>query len=343
LKHDMGAGHPESPERLRAIVTRLEQDGVMPRLIRVDPVAAADEWITQIHKPSYVAALKQHAPASGRVMLDADTSMSPGSLPAAYLAAGGILAAADAIMAGRVDNVFCAVRPPGHHAEHDRAMGFCLFNNVAIAARYFQRRHGLARVLIVDWDVHHGNGTQAAFYSDPTVLTISIHQDGLYPLGSGTLEQRGEGAGRGFNINVPLPPGSGHGAYVETIRQVVVPALRRFRPDVIMVASGLDACSYDPLARMMCHSGTYREMAALLKTAAEELCGGRLVACHEGGYSSFYAPWCALAVVEVLAGVGATQPDPSLGYLMSWPGQDLQPHQADVIRSAASAISAVRA
>ncbi len=167
LEHDMGAGHPESPDRLRAILSRLEHSGVLSRLTRIEPVPVSDEWITQVHAPSYVETLKRRSPTNGHVSLDPDTSMSAGSLSAAYLAAGGALAAADAIVAGSVDHAFCAVRPPGHHAERDRAMGFCLLNNVAIAARYLQRKHGQARVLIVDWDVHHGNGTQHMFYDDP--------------------------------------------------------------------------------------------------------------------------------------------------------------------------------
>lgn len=191
LEHDMGAGHPESPDRLRAIVSRLEQSGVLKRLVRIEPSPAADEWITQVHTASYVETLKRRAPTSGRVSLDPDTSMSVGSLAAAYLAAGGALAAADAIVAGSVDHAFCAVRPPGHHAERDRAMGFCLFNNVAIAARYLQRRHAMARVLIVDWDVHHGNGTQHMFYDDPSVLFFSTHQYPYYP-GTGPATETGE-------------------------------------------------------------------------------------------------------------------------------------------------------
>jgi acetoin utilization deacetylase AcuC-like enzyme len=254
----------------------------------------------------------------------------------ARLAAGSCLEALVAVVEGRVANAYTLVRPPGHHAERDRGRGFCVFGNVALAVANAKARGLVQRVAVVDWDVHHGNGTQQSFYADPTVLTISIHQDDFYPANSGSLEERGEGPGHGYNLNVPLPPGSGHGAYVETMRQVVVPALRRFRPEVIVVASGLDACAYDPLARMMCHSGTYREMAALLKAAAKELCGGRLVACHEGGYAAYYAPWCALAIVEVLAGVEKPYPDPSLGFLAGRPGQDLQPHQADVIRRAAA-------
>ncbi len=284
LKHDMGAGHPESPERLRAIVARLEQGGVMPRLVRIDPIAAADEWVTQVHKPSYVAALKQHAPATGRVMLDADTSMSPGSLPAAYLAAGGALAAADAIMAGRVDNAFCAVRPPGHHAEQDRAMGFCLFNNVAIAARYFQRKHGLARVLIVDWDVHHGNGTQHSFYDDPSVLFFSTHQYPHYP-GTGRASESGSGKGIGATINVPMEAGEGDEEYLAVFQKVLVPSADAFKPDVVIISAGFDAHRDDPLASMGLTEIGYAELTRIVAGIARRHGKGRILSSLEGGYN----------------------------------------------------------
>lgn len=186
--------------------------------------------------------------------------------------------------------------------------------------------------------MHHGNGTQDAFYRDPSVLTISLHQNGYYPPDSGGLDEQGKGPGRGYNINVPLPPGSGHGAYLEAMEQVVVPALRRFCPEVILVASGLDANARDPLGRMMCHSDTYREMARLLKTAAQELCQGRVLASHEGGYAAAYVPWCALAIMEVLADVKTSSVDPSLRRVAAWPGQELQPHQAEVISKAATLV-----
>lgn len=284
LKHDMGAGHPESPERLRAIVARLDQSGVMPRLVRIDPIAAADEWVTQVHKPSYVTALKRQAPTTGRVMLDADTSMSPGSLPAAYLAAGGALAAADAIMAGRVDNAFCAVRPPGHHAEHDRAMGFCFFNNVAIAARYFQRKHGLARVLIVDWDVHHGNGTQHSFYDDPSVLFFSTHQYPHYP-GTGRASESGSGKGEGATINVPMEAGEGDEEYLAVFQKVLVPAADAFKPDVVIISAGFDAHRDDPLAGMGLTENGYAELTRIVAGIARRHSKGRMLSSLEGGYN----------------------------------------------------------
>lgn len=283
LKHDMGAGHPESPERLRAIVARMEQSGLMKRLTTIEPAPADDDWITQVHSPAYVAALRARAPADGRVRLDADTSMSPGSLPAAYLAAGGVLAAADAIMAGRVDNAFCAVRPPGHHAEHNRAMGFCFFNNVAIAARYFQRKHGLARVLIVDWDVHHGNGTQHAFEDDPAVLFFSTHQYPHYP-GTGRATERGRGQGEGMTINVPMEAGEGDEEYRAVFQKVLVPAADAFRPDVVIISAGFDAHRDDPLAGMGLTEDGYAELTRIVAGIARRHSQGRLLSALEGGY-----------------------------------------------------------
>src|SRR5262249_48594864 len=220
----------------------------------------------------------------------------------------------------------------------DFGRGFSIFSNIVLAILSARAQGKVRRVAVVDWDVHHGNGTQDAFYSDPSVLTISLHQAGYYPPDSGWLDEMGDGAGRGYNINVPLPAGSGHGAYVETVKQVVLPALRRFGPELIMVASGLDANAQDPLARMMCHSGTFREMATLVKSAAEELCGGRLVAWHEGGYAPAYGPWSALAIMETFAGIETCCRGPALERIARWPGQELQTRPADVVAKAASLV-----
>jgi len=284
LKHDMGNGHPESPDRLRAIVSRLEAQGLLDRLTKLDPVAASDDWITLVHEPTYVARLKAKAPVSGHVSLDPDTSLSPGSLPAAYLAAGGVLAAVDAIMAGQVQNAFCAVRPPGHHAERDRAMGFCLFNNVAIAARYVQRRHGLPRVLIVDWDVHHGNGTQHTFYQDPSVLFFSTHQYPYYP-GTGRATECGEGEGAGLTINVPMSSGQGDEAYRDVFERILVPAADRFKPDFVLISAGFDAHRDDPLAGMALTEEGYGALSRIVLDLASRHCRGRVLSCLEGGYN----------------------------------------------------------
>ena len=284
LEHDMGMGHPESPNRLRAIVQQLEQSGTMAQLIRIAPRMAEDEWITKIHTAAYLASLKQHAPTSGRVSLDPDTSMSPGSLTAAYLAAGGALAGVDAIMNNEAEHVFCAVRPPGHHAEAGRAMGFCLLNNVAIAARYAQKKHGLSRVLIVDWDVHHGNGTQHSFEEDPSVLFFSTHQYPHYP-GTGRASERGTEAGEGFTINVPMEAGEGDETYHAIFQKALVPAADDFKPDFVIVSAGFDAHRDDPLASMGLTEEGYADLTKIVAGIAKRHAHGRILSSLEGGYN----------------------------------------------------------
>jgi len=284
LEHDMGAGHPESPLRLRAIMQQLDHSGTMSRVIRIEPRKAEDEWVTQIHTPAYVASLSKQAPVTGRVSLDADTSMSPGSLDAAYLAAGGALAAVDAIVAGRVEHVFCAVRPPGHHAEAGRAMGFCLLNNVAIAARYVQKKYGVTRVLIVDWDVHHGNGTQHSFEDDPSVLFFSTHQYPHYP-GTGGAMEAGRGAGAGYTINVPMESGEGDEAYRAIFLKSLVPAADRFKPEFVIISAGFDAHRDDPLASMGLTDEGYTELTTIVTGIARRHAKGRILSSLEGGYN----------------------------------------------------------
>ncbi len=284
LEHDMGAGHPESPNRLRAIMQQLEQSGTAARLTRIAPRKAEDEWITQIHTASYLEMLKAEAPATGRVSLDVDTSISPGSLTAAYLAAGGALAAVDAIMSKDVDHVFCAVRPPGHHAEAGHAMGFCLFNNVAIAARYAQKRYGLSRVLIVDWDVHHGNGTQHSFEEDPSVLFFSTHQFPHYP-GTGRATERGRGAGEGFTINVPMEAGEGDEEYRAVFQKTLVPAADAFKPEFVIISAGFDAHQDDPLAGMGLTEEGYEDLTGIVAGIAKRHANGRILSSLEGGYN----------------------------------------------------------
>jgi len=284
LEHDMGSGHPESPNRLRAIMRQLEQSGTAARLVRIEPRRSEDEWITLVHSSSYVAALNRAAPAAGRVSLDPDTSMSPGSLNAAYFAAGGALAAVDAIMTHQVDHVFCAVRPPGHHAEAGRAMGFCLFNNVAIAARYAQKKYGLSRVLIVDWDVHHGNGTQHSFEEDPSVLFFSTHQYPHYP-GTGRVTERGRGAGEGFTINVPMESGEGDDEYRAVFQKALVPAAESFKPEFVIISAGFDAHKDDPLASMALTEAGYADLTDIIVGIAKRHAKGRILSSLEGGYN----------------------------------------------------------
>jgi len=265
----------------------------------------------------------------------------PGSFDIALLSAGGVLKGVDAVLDGKVNNAYCLVRPPGHHAERDQGRGFCLLSNVAIAAFHALEARGLSRISIIDWDVHHGNGTQQAFYADPRVMFVSIHQDRNYPVDSGSSKELGEGAGRGYNLNIPLPPGCGHGAYMEAIAAACRVA-EAHRPELVLVSCGFDPAWTDPLGAMMCHSGTFREMTRMAMGVAERCCGGKIVLAHEGGYSEAYTPFCGLAVVEALAGRKSGTEDPWLGEYSMLGQQEAQPHQVAAVRDALQALEAVR-
>ena len=265
----------------------------------------------------------------------------PGGYEIALLAAGSTVAAAEAVVTGRVQNAYALVRPPGHHAGPAGSMGFCIFNNIAVAIRAMQHRHKVDRVAVVDWDVHHGNGTQDVFYDDPTVLAISLHQDGVFPQGAqapfGAVSETGTGKGLGTTINVPLPAGSGTGAYRAAFDRIVLPALSAFKPEMIFVASGLDAGNHDALGRMVLGPEDFRWMTATVKAAAADLCGGRLVLSHEGGYHAPSAPFMALPIFEVLAGHSSNVPNPIALRMAGLPEPVLLPHQAAAIETARSA------
>lgn len=288
LGHDTGRFHPESPDRLLAIEARIKKSGVYDQLVCINPPSNPrpdlEYWMGRVHRPSHVQRIRDNIPSAGQSYLDPDTPISTLSYQVGQLAVEGTLTAADKVMAGAVAHVFCALRPPGHHAESNRAMGFCLFNNVAVCARYLQERYGLKKIAIVDWDVHHGNGTQQIFYEDPTVLYFSIHQFPLYP-GTGTERETGTGAGEGYTLNCPLPPGKGDEQYVSVFEKILVPALKSFSPDFILVSAGFDAHREDPLAGMQVTEAGFGELTRIVKTSADALCQGRLVSCLEGGYN----------------------------------------------------------
>jgi acetoin utilization deacetylase AcuC-like enzyme len=335
-------GHIENAEGKRRIHNLVEVSGLIDHLVQLRPRMATEDEVLRLHTSEYVDRIKK---ASGEMGGDAGdlTPFGPGSYDIALLAAGGCMTAVDAVLDGSVDNAYALVRPPGHHAERDTGRGFCIFANTALAAVHARQARGLSRVAIVDWDVHHGNGTEHAFYADPSVLTISIHQDNNYPPSSGAIGDTGSGPGVGYNINIPLPAGSGVGAYIATFERVVAPALRAFRPEMILIASGLDASAMDPLASMMMTSDGYRQLTHTMLDVAGDVCGGRLVACHEGGYSPAYVPYCGLAILEELAGVRSGLADPLLELLAGFGGQDLQPHQEAVILEASKLVGGIRA
>jgi acetoin utilization deacetylase AcuC-like enzyme len=282
LKHDTEP-HPENPGRVAAIHRKVSQSDIYRRLATPPPRQATPAEIALNHDSAYIQSVKR-ACGEGLRELDADTVISPDSYEAALLSAGAGIAAVDLVMDGVCDNVFCSVRPPGHHAEHDRAMGFCLFNNVAVAARYARERKGLNRVFIFDWDVHHGNGTQHSFYSDPSVYYSSAHQYPFYP-GTGGENETGTGAGLGTTLNFPLPAGSGDDDYLELIESRLIPEMFRFKPDLILLSAGFDAHKDDPLANMQLSTESYGKMTSLILSAAREICRGRLVSMLEGGYN----------------------------------------------------------
>ena len=328
--------HIEGPAAKRRMRNLLEVTGVMDALTPIRPRPATEAEVMRVHGAAYLEGLRAMS-AAGFGDAGELTPLGRHSWEIALLSAGGCMAAAEAVWRGEVTHAYALVRPPGHHAERDRGRGFCMLANVAITVEHLRATFGARRIATVDWDVHHGNGTQSIFYADPDVLTISLHQDRNYPRDSGDMEERGEGAGFGANLNVPLPPGSGHGAYLAAFDRVVLPALARFKPEMIIVPSGFDACAMDPLGRMMLVTESYRALTARLMTAAEALCGGRLLFCHEGGYSPAYAPWCGLAVMETLAGLPST-PDP-FEHLARMGGQELKPAESAVLDKAAALVA----
>lgn len=301
MEHDMGAWHPESPSRVEALLRMLEEDPPVP-FRRLEPRPATVEELAYVHERGYIDLVR--STAGKTVPLDPDTTAGPKSWPTALLAAGGFLEALDRIMDGTVSNAVALVRPPGHHAEASRAMGFCLFNNVAVGAEHLLRRHGLRRVLIVDWDLHHGNGTERAFYERGDVMYFSTHQVPLYP-GTGAASAFGHGEGLGFNLNVPLLAGKGDADFLQIFEGVLAPVAAQFKPDFILASAGFDIAARDPLGRMEVTSAGFGAMAASLQAMAERTAGGRLAVVLEGGYDLGALTDGVAAVLKALAGGAA--------------------------------------
>lgn len=306
LEHDTGS-HPEGAGRMTATIALLEESGLLARTSRVPSRQATSEEIALAHDPRYIDAVRTAAEQGGG-WVDPDTLITPRSYDVAAHVVGGTVDALDAVLRRDVERVFCLVRPPGHHAGPVYASGFCLFNHVAAAANRARRAHGLERVAIVDYDVHHGNGTQDVFYADAGVLYISTHEYPFYP-GTGSLEETGDGPGLGYNVNLPMPHGSGDEEHRQAYEQVVLPALRRFRPEVILVSAGYDAHFADPLAGQQLSVDGYGVLTSMLLDAAGDLCDGRILFALEGGYDLVALPWCIRRTIELLLGDDPT-PDP---------------------------------
>ncbi len=283
LEHKTTSGHPETPQRLVAIVERLKAKGLYSELFALSPKPTAIQWITTVHAPEYVERVRESCQSGTRYLDSMDTPISPSSFEVALIAAGGVLTAIDAVMEKKVTNAFCAIRPPGHHAVKDQAMGFCIFNNVAIGARYIQNKYGLSKILIVDWDVHHGNSTQAMFYDDPNVLYFGVHQYPFYP-GTGSEAEKGTGEGLNYNINVPLPAGSGDSDYLRVFQEKLTPDAISFCPEFVLISAGFDAHENDLLGGMKVTSEGFAQLTQIVKQIAQKCCEGRLVSVLEGGY-----------------------------------------------------------
>ncbi|MFU8767046.1 MAG: histone deacetylase [Candidatus Methanoperedens sp.] len=300
LKHETGA-HPERKERLLSILSRLGESGILERLTCIEPKAASISELRYVHTVEYIEKVKQYSEQERP--LDPDTRLCRYSFDVALLAAGGAIAAVDAVM-GDLEASFALVRPPGHHAMPDRGMGFCIFNNIAIAAHHAQKE-GRNRVLIVDWDVHHGNGTQSAFYDDPSVLYFSTHEYPHFP-GTGWLDEVGKEEGEGYNINVPLPAGTGDAGFIAAFREILVPAALEFLPDLILISAGQDGCANDGLARMRMTPAGFGALASIVTSIADKTCGGKTAALLEGGYDPGMLAESVTSILEAFTGKDIT-------------------------------------
>ncbi len=333
--------HPSALFITQRIKQFLDGSGLTAQMQPISARAATEDELALYHSRAYIAGIRNlcedNGPRKGSWgESEIDTTLSRGSYEAALYAAGGAMNAVSAVMQGDVRNAYALLRPPGHHAMKNRAMGFCIFGNAVMAAHHARTVFGLERVMIVDWDVHHGNGTQDAFYNDPHVLFVSLHQHDWYPQLSGELEQVGRGAGVGFTVNIPLPAGTGDRGYLAAFEQLVIPIGLRYRPQLIIVSAGQDANWLDPLAQMMMSMAGFRRISALMLDLAHNVCADRLVMLQEGGYSAAYVPYCTVAAVEPLLGI-------DLGIVDLYEGSsELQRSQSIFTRETQTAIAQAR-
>ncbi len=334
--HIQPGDHYEHPETKRRFENLVRATGLNNHLQAIAPEPASDEILRTVHPQHHINHI-QTICDNGGGDTGAMTPAGPVSAEIARLAAGGVITAVDAVMEGRVDNAYVLCRPPGHHALPDKAMGFCLYANAALGIHHALNHYRISRVASVDWDVHHGNGTETIFIDNPNVLTISLHQDNLFPLSSGSTRTRGQGSGEGANLNIPLPPGTGSGGYRHAFSEIVLPALNEFKPELIVVPCGFDASALDPLGVQMLSSEDFRWMMQEVLNVAEVHSQGRVVATHEGGYSATYVPYCGIAVLEAMTAASSTLPDPFHADISAYGGQTLSGDQSHAVEAARTA------
>lgn len=335
------AAHPESMESKRRIKNLLDASGLTSQLTLIAPRMASPDEVLRVHTPRHVSHVERISLAGGgNVARKATTHIGEGGYETARLAAGAAITAVTAVAEGEVQNAYALLRPPGHHAEADEAMGFCVFNNCAVAAAHALDVLGLSRIAIIDIDAHPGNGAQSIFWSDPRVLAVSLHQENSFPLRAGDGSEQGAGEGFGYTLNIPLPAGSSEAAYLATLKRVVAPALEHYQPEMIIVACGLDAGFMDPTARMMLSSDSYRAITAALMACSDQYCNGRIVFVHEGGYHLQTVPFYALAVFETLSDIRSEVEDPFLPAIAAACAAPLEDHQDLAITRAEAALAA---
>ena len=328
-KYLQGNASIESPEGKRRIKNLLEKSGLMDQLEQIKPVPATREQLMYFHTAKHIENVKALSNGAGGDCGDYAT-VSPGSYEIAKLSAGGAITAVRTVIENPfINTAYALIRPPGHHAQAYQGRSYCIFNNVAIAAYVAKQELGIKKILILDWDAHHGNGIEDAFYQDDSVLYISIHQERLDPVNRGDMEDRGSGAGLGYNINIPLSPGSGDGVYRYAFEQIVIPVVEKFQPELILVCAGQDGNPFDPLARLMVSAECYRWMTKKTKELANKYSKGRMACIHEGGYCPAYVPFCTHAIVEELSGIETDVEDPFI-YAMEGTGyRELLSHQKE--------------
>ena len=336
LQPYMNYEHSDTKRRIHELIV---VSGLVEELQRISARPAHESELRLVHTERHISSIRnQSKNRLGGDGGDLGTPFGKGGYDIAAMAVGGAIDLFASVLKGEVKNGYALIRPPGHHALPDLGMGYCLFSNLAIAIRSAQQSRPNVKVVTVDWDVHHGNGTQDIFESDPNVLTISLHQDRLFPHHTGDREERGVGVGHGTNINIPLPPGTGNGGYRYAFEKVVIPAIRKFKPDIIAVSSGFDSSVFDPLGRMLVTAAGYQELTRMLMEVADEICEGKIMMVHEGGYNAVYSPFCGLFVLQQLSGHFRLS-DPFGDSVNAYPGQELSEYQKTEIDKSATFVA----